>query len=169
MLHLEQAHCIRQSCTQAPYPVPKGVKGCRCGPTPARQPCKAELVCKGCCTPLRDSAMSGEDFCWFFSQRRANGTHQVLGSQIWALKMAAALGKSAQENLDEALVPGDRHGEETVLGRVHNTEPTTPESPRCLPSNPATYGTARSNASPVCQVSYQLGVNVGNGLGMDCL
>lgn len=74
--------------------------------------------------------MSGEDFCWFSSQRRASGTHQVLGSQIWALKMAAALGKSAQENLDEALVPGDRHGEETVLGRVHNPEPTTPKSPK---------------------------------------
>lgn len=77
--------------------------------------------------------MSDEDFCWCSLQSGANGTHQVLGSQVWALKMAAALGESAQENLDEALVPGDRHGEETVLRRVHSPEPTTAESPK-MPS-----------------------------------
>lgn len=47
--------------------------------------------------------------------------------------MAAALGESAQENLDEALVPGDRHGQETVLGRGHSPEPTHPESPKVFP------------------------------------
>lgn len=88
------------------------------------------------------------DVCCCSFQSGANGTHQVLGSQVWALKMAAALGESAQENLDEALVPGDRHGEETVLGRGHSPEPTTPESPQMSSLQPGHYGTAGSNACP---------------------
>lgn len=57
--------------------------------------------------------------------------------------MAAALGEPAQENLDEALVPGDRHGEETVLGRVHRV------TQDAFPPNPATYGTDGSNVGSV--------------------
>ena len=51
-----------------------------------------------------------------FFQRKARETYQVLSPQVWALEMATALGKAAQENLDQALVPGDCHRQEAVLG-----------------------------------------------------
>lgn len=54
--------------------------------------------------------------------------------------MAAALGESTQENLDEALVPGDRHGQEAVLGRVTALSLPLQSHPRFLPSHRVTYG-----------------------------
>lgn len=52
---------------------------------------------------------------------RVKETYQVLSSQVCALEMATALRKAAEENLDQALIPGDRHREEAVLGKSPQT------------------------------------------------
>lgn len=65
--------------------------------------------------------------------------------------------------------------QETVMerkqswGGVTALSPPLQSHPRCLPSNPATTALLEAMLALRRQVSYQLGVNVRNGLGMDCL
>lgn len=100
--------------------------------------------------------------------RQVKETYQVLSSQVWALEVAAALGKAAQENLDQTLVPGDRHGQEAVLGRATGLDLLSQSHP--APSTLAAHGILTSIPPPLePTVPYQLGVNVCNGFGMDRL
>lgn len=61
--------------------------------------------------------------------------YQVLGARICILEMAAALGETAQQYLDETLIPGDWHGEEAALARREKEELV-----RCLHSSAYTGG-----------------------------
>ena len=80
--------------------------------------------------------------------------------------MATALGKAAQENLDQALVPGDRHGQEAVLeGEAHRHGSAVPEPPLRLPQSSPWLLAAFQAPTPA---PYQLRVDVPNGFGMDC-
>lgn len=42
-------------------------------------------------------------------------SYQILGASFSIVEVPTALGKAAQQHLDEALVPGDCHGEEAFL------------------------------------------------------
>lgn len=65
--------------------------------------------------------------------------------------------------------------QETVMerkqswGGVTTLSPPLQSHPRCLSSNPAITALLEAMIALRRQVSYQLGVNVRNRLGMDCL
>lgn len=42
-------------------------------------------------------------------------SYQILGAGFSVVEVPTALGKAAQQHFDEALVPGDCHGEEASL------------------------------------------------------
>lgn len=59
-------------------------------------------------TQDRDTGTVAADGQWAVS-------YQILGAGFSIVEVPTALGKAAQQHLDEALVPGDCHGEEAFL------------------------------------------------------
>lgn len=59
-------------------------------------------------TQVRDTGTEAADSHWAVS-------YQILGAGLSIVEVPTALGEAAQKHLDEALVPGDCHGEEAFL------------------------------------------------------
>ena len=78
-------------------------------------------------------------------------SYQVLGACFCVVEVPTALGKAAQQHFDEALVPGDCHGEEAPLQAWKRTNFSLPLAiaPAAimlqLPSDP------KSDASPTAR------------------
>lgn len=80
---------------------------------------------KAICELLVEHNLSGESESTLErSQYRTQGqrlqvvtglSYQILGAGLSIVEVPTALGKAAQKHLDEALVPGDCHGEEAFL------------------------------------------------------
>lgn len=64
-------------------------------------------------------------------------SYQILGARFSIVEVPTALGKAAQQHLDEALVPGDCHGEEAFL--------QAEKKPDFHP--PSSHGTSSQNAT----------------------
>lgn len=99
-----------------------------------------------------------------FFQRKAKETYQVLSTPS-SMEMATALGKAAQENLDQAFVlrrPG--YGQEAVL-RGRPTGMGLLSRSRLRLPQPSPWLLVAFHHTPA---PYQLRVDVPDGFGMDC-
>lgn len=99
-------------------------------------------------------------------------SYQILGASLSVVEVPAALGKTAQQHFDEALVPGDCHGEEAFLQAWKRTDFSLPlamapaaillQQPSSLKSDASHSGvlTLHRQVHPASPFPCQLGATV---------